>query len=182
MTVEYAAQFAPLVYVTGAPDAIRQLATGSPVIRIMASTGTRAAMASAGPTDQATWSDTSGFRGAGSRIAVVEYENVNWSNTGLSAIPSTRRVSYSTTGSIVPGDHPTRVMGTIANQTSGSRGIAPDAFYISSSTGGGSSGETRDFRILQAIDTAVDPALGNADIVNLSIVQDTPAGASALTA
>ncbi|MBA3877953.1 MAG: hypothetical protein C0498_13710 [Anaerolinea sp.] len=182
MTVEYAARFAPLVYVTGAPDAIRQLATGSPVIRIMASTGTRETMASAGPTDQATWSDSSGFRGAGSRIAVVEYQNVRWSATGLSTIPSTRRVSYSTTGSIDPGDHPTRVMGTIANQTSGSRGIAPDAFYISSSTGGGLSGETRDFRILQAIDTAVDPALGNADVVNLSIVQDTPAGASALTA
>lgn len=182
MTVEYAARFAPLVYVTGTPDAIRQLATGSPVIRIMASTGTRATMASAGPTDQATWSDSSGFRGAGARIAVVEYENVRWSNTGLSTIPSTRRVSYSTTGSIVPGNHPTLVMGTIANQTSGSRGIAPDAFYISSSTGGGLSGETRDFRILQAIDTAVDPALGNADVVNLSIVQDTPAGASALTA
>lgn len=182
MGVEYAARFAPLVYVTGTPDAIRQLATESPVIRIMASTGTRAAMASAGPTDQATWSDTSGFRGAGSRIAVVEYENVNWSATGLSTIPSSRRVSYSTTGLIDPGNHPTRVMGTIANQTSGSRGIAPDAFYISSSTGDGSSGETRDFRILQAIDTAVDPALGNADVVNLSIVQDTPAGASALTA
>ena len=91
-------------------------------------------------------------------------------------------MSYSTTGSIDPGDHPTRVMGTIASQTSGERGIAPDAFFISSSTGGGTSSEARDFRVLQAIDTAVDPALGNADVVNLSIVQDTPAGASALTA
>ncbi len=179
MTVEYAAAFAPLVYVTGTPEAIRQLAEEPAVFRIMISSATT--MASAGPTDQANWSDANGYRGAGARIAVVEYDNVDWSATDLSSIPSSRRVSYST-GSITPQSHPTRVMGTIAGQTAGRRGVAPDAFFISSSTGGGSSGVTRDFKILQAIDTAVDPARGNADVVNLSIVQDTAAGASALTA
>lgn len=182
MTIEYAAAFAPLVYVTGTPDAIRQLATEPAVFRITTSTTTSLSMASAGPTDQADWSYNSGYRGAGSRIAVVEYNNVNWSATDLSTIPSGRRVSYST-GSVAPGNHPTLVMGTIASQTSGRRGTAPDAFFISSATGGAQgASEAQDFRILQAIDTAVDPALGNADVVNLSIVQDTAAGASALTA
>jgi len=182
MTVEYTAAFAPLVYVTGTPDAIRQLATEPGVFRVMPSSMTSLTMASAGPTDQADWSYNSGYRGAGSRIAVVEYNNVNWSATDLSTIPSSRRVSYST-GSILTDPHPTRVMGTIASQTSGRRGTAPDAFYISSATGGAQgASEAQDFRVLQAIDTAVDPALGNADVVNLSIVQDTAAGASALTA
>lgn len=182
MTVEYAGAFAPLVYVTGTSDGIRQLAIEPAVFRVMASTTSTPAMASAGPTDQAHWSDANGYRGAGARIGVVEYENVDWSAPDLSAIPSGRRISYSTSGRIDTGSHPTRVMGTIASQTSGRRGIAPDAVFISSSTGGGSSGETRDFQILQAVDTAVDPSLGNVDVVNLSIVQDTLAGASALTA
>jgi hypothetical protein len=179
MTVEYAAAFAPIVYVTGTAEAIRQLAEEPAVFRIMVSSATATTMASAGPTDQANWSDANGYRGAGARIAVVEYHNVDWSAADLRTIPSDRRASYST-GSIAPGSHPTLVMGTIASQTAGRRGVAPDAFFISSSTGGGSSGVTRDFKILQAIDTAVDR--GNADVVNLSIVQDTAAGASALTA
>jgi Subtilase family len=131
-------------------------------------------------TDQADWSYSNGHRGAGARIAVVEYDNVDWNAQDL-GLDESRWNAYSTTGTKTYEDHPTWVMGAIASTTSGRRGISPDAFYISSGTGGWVENQ-RDYDVMEAVDNAVLASKGDADVVNLSFVQDTTAGKTAMRA
>jgi hypothetical protein len=179
LTLEYSGEFAPIVFATGTAEQIRDLAADPSVYGVLASVGTQLTMNTAFDADQTSFPIGQGWDGQSSggtrvRVAVVEYGNVDWGNSYFSGISSSRRVSYSTTGTLVPEQHPTGVMGTIASQNATDPGVAPDAFYISSGTGGADStgNKAQDFRILAAVDKAVDPGYGLADVVNLSIVQD----------
>jgi hypothetical protein len=180
LRVEFASQLVPLVWVTGFAPVIQSLREDPMVVRVYESGATQPAFDTARLTDQADWSYSNGHRGAGSRIAVVEYDNVNWGATDL-GIPTSQRVSYSTTSSKPTDSHPTWVMGTIASTTASRRGISPDAFYISSGTGGYILNQ-RDFDVMEAVDNAVMASKGNADVVNLSFVQDTSVGKPAMRA
>jgi hypothetical protein len=127
-----------------------------------------------------------GYRGDGVRIAVVEYGNVSWGVPDLDSIPASRRVAYSTEpGSLVREPHPTVVMSIIASDNGSRPGIAPAATYISSGTGGEQGGppsQAEDFRAIEAIENAVLPGKGNADVVNASFGQETSAGSAAMRA
>ena len=174
LTVEYPGRLAPVVWVSGTAEQVRRLASDPGVAEVDASYVTAPTMSTAGATDQATsYSHGLGHTGSGTRIAVVEYANVDWSMPDLRAVPATRRAAYST-GSIWldPYRHASWVMGAIASQTAGRKGIAPGAFYISSGTGGYAR-FNYDYKVMQAVDNAVLPTRGNADVVNLSFVQDT---------
>jgi hypothetical protein len=174
LSVEYAGLLAPVVWVTGTPDQVRRLAKDPGVAEIDASYLTAPTMATAGATDQASsYSYALGHIGGGTRIAVVEYANVDWSLADLNKVPASRRAAYST-GAIWldPHRHASWVMGAIASQTAGHRGVAPGAFYVSSGTGG-YVWLNYDYKVMQAVDNAVLPTRGNADVVNLSFVQDT---------
>ncbi len=132
LTVEYAGRLAPVVWVSGNAEQVRRLASDPGVAEVDASYVTAPTMSTAGATDQATtYSHGLGHTGSGTRIAVVEYANVDWSMPDLRAVPATRRAAYST-GSIWldPDRHASWVMGAIASQTAGRKGIAPGAFWI----------------------------------------------------
>jgi subtilisin family serine protease len=60
-----------------------------------------------------------------------------------------------------------------ANQTTGLKGVAPGATYISSSTGGNDD----DFQLIDAADNAVGVA---PDVINFSVAQETSSGQAAL--
>lgn len=64
-------------------------------------------------------------------------------------------------------------MGAIAGQRAARPGVAPGAIFISSATGGATGpSESQDYRVIDAIETAVIYA-PYADVINLSTVQDT---------
>lgn len=171
MEVEYAGRLAPAIWVTGTPEQVRALAQTDGILDVYPSYQTSLTMNIAGPTDQADYSYTNGHRGAGSRVAVVEYANANWSNSHLSA---SCHSSASTTGVILTDSHPTWVSGAIVGQLSAQRGVAPSACIVSVST----SGQQDDFKVLQAVDIAV--LNHDVHVVNLSLIQDAAPGRSAL--
>jgi hypothetical protein len=76
-------------------------------------------------------------------------------------------------------------MSVIASDSRSHRGIAPAATYISSGTGGevgGRPSAAEDFRALQALENAILPGKGNADVVNASFGQETAFGSAAMRA
>lgn len=172
----------PMIWVTGIAKQIDEMAAQPGVLRVDESGTTSPALSEAGPTDQANWSYGQGYTGAGARIGVVEYSNVDWSATDIAAVPAARHVSYSTTGiNNYSVSHPTWVMGAIASQTAGRKGIAPGAFYVDSSTGGYSPNNS-DAAVITAAAKAINSSYGNADVLNFSLVQDTTQGEAALQA
>lgn len=173
--VGYASSSAPLVYVDLPAERVADLAELPAVETLGLERRWVETMSSAGPGVQANWTSGAGDQGAGVRVAVVEYHNVH--NTGdLSGRVVANR---STTGSIVYSptfDHPTWVAGAIAGRSASYPGVAPGALIVSSSTGGGGAGVTRDRAIIAAADWAASPGGGDADVINASIGQDTATG------
>ena len=174
-TVAYVSTSAPLAYVDLPAGQVDAFAALPSVATLGLERTWSTTMSSAGPGVQANWTGGSGDQGAGVRVAVVEYHNVRNSGDLSGRVVASR----STTGSIAYSptfDHPTWVAGAIAGRSSTYPGVAPGALIVSSSTGGGGASVTRDRNIIAAADWAANPSGGDADIVNLSIGQDTATG------
>jgi hypothetical protein len=191
LRVEFASAIVPVMWVSGTVGQIRRLAGLPNVLRVQSSGTVGLSLGTAGASDQVTGKDgfshARGFTGKGVRIAVVEYGNVSWGSPDLDGIPASRRESRTTEpgGQPTRESHPTSVMAIIASDTRRRRGIAPGAYYISSGTGGergGAPSQAEDFRALQALENGVLPGKGDADVVNLSIGQETSRGAAAMRA
>ncbi|HYN64429.1 MAG TPA: S8 family serine peptidase [Candidatus Limnocylindrales bacterium] len=176
--VAYASTAAPLVFVDLPAGAVAALAERADVESLGLEGKWQPAMSVSGPVVEANWTSGSSDRGAGIRVAVVEYHNVRRSgDLGGKVVKS-----HSTSGSLAytgggTFDHPTWVAGAIAGQSSGYRGVAPGASIVSSGTGGYRASLAYDRRIIAAADWAIAPSGGDADIVNTSLVQDTATGA-----
>lgn len=171
-SVGYASTMAPLAYVDMPGDRVDELAALASVETLGLERTWTPSMSSAGPAVQANWTSGSGDQGNGVRVAVVEYHNVR--NTGdlagrVVASHSTSSSLAYTSGGL---DHPTWVAGAIGGRT----GVAPGSLIVSSSTGGGSAGVTRDRQIIAAADWAASAAGGDSDVINASIGQDTATG------
>ena len=129
----------------------------------------------AGPTIQADWTGGSGDQGTGVKVGIIEYRSVH--NTGdmagkvigwYNATANNNTPCYDTP----PNDHPTWVAAAVAGQNATYKGVAPGAQILSGATCG--SGTANDSLVIEAADWAL--AQG-ADILNLSLVQDTASGA-----
>ena len=174
-TVAYVSTSAPLAYVDLPPGQVDAFAALPSVASLGLERTWATTMSSAGPGVQANWTGGSGDQGTGVRVAVVEYHNVRNSGDLSGRVVASR----STSGSIAYSptfDHPTWVAGAIAGRSASYPGVAPGALIVSSSTGGGGAGVTRDRQIIAAADWAAHPSGGDADVVNLSIGQDTATG------
>jgi hypothetical protein len=177
-TVAYASTSAPVIFADLPASAVRHLAERLDVTALGLEAGWEPAMSVAGDTIEANWTGGEGDRGDGARVAVVEYHNVHRSGDMSGTVVK----SHSTTGTLAYAgggtfDHPTWVAGAIAGQSRTYRGVAPSASIISSGTGGYRASLTYDRRIIAAVDWALSPEGGDADIVNTSLVQDTATGA-----
>ena len=176
-TVGYVSTSAPLAYVDVPADRVDELAALPGVSSLGLERTWSTAMSSAGPAVQANWTGGSEDQGAGVRVAVVEYHNVRNSGDLSGRVIASRSTSgslaYTGSGTF---DHPTWVAGAIAGRSSSYPGVAPGAVIVSSSTGGGGAGLTRDRQIIAAADWAASASGGDADVVNASIGQDTAQG------
>jgi putative cell wall-binding protein len=173
----YASTSAPLAFVDMPATRVGQLAALSSVASLGLERTWTTSMSSAGPAVQADWTGGSGDQGNGVRVAVVEYHNVHTGGDLSGRVVA----SHSTTGHLAYAggpifDHPTWVAGAVAGRNSTYRGVAPGALIVSSSTGGGSAGVTRDRAIIAAADWAASSGGGDADVINASIGQDTATG------
>jgi hypothetical protein len=88
--------------------------------------------------------------------------------------------SHSSTGTLAytsgsTFDHPTWVAGAIAGHGS-YPGVAPGARIVSAGTGGGGAGLARDRAVIATTDWAISPSGGDADVVSVSLIQDTTTG------
>jgi hypothetical protein len=177
-TVAYASTSAPVVFVDLPASAVAALADRTEVVSLGLEGRWQPAMSAAAPAVDANWSTGSADRGAGIRVAVVEYHNVR--RTGdlggkvLKSHSTSGTLAYTSGGTF---DHPTWVAGAIASQSTAYPGVAPAATIISSGTGGYGLSLAYDRRIIAAADWAISPSGGDADIVNTSLVQDTGTGA-----
>ena len=174
-TIGYASTSAPLVYVDVPADQVEALAELAAVETLGLERQWATTMSSAGPAVQANWTGGSEDQGAGVRVAVVEYHNVH--NTG--DLSGRVVASRSTTGTIAYSptfDHPTWVAGAIAGRSGSFPGVAPGALIVSSSTGGGGASLSRDRAVIAAADWAASSTGGDADIINVSLGQDTATG------
>ena len=176
-TVAYASPSAPIAFVDLPAGATDELAALPGIETLGLERTWTPAMSTAGPTVDANWTSGSGDQGSGVRVAVVEYHNVretgNLAGKVVAAHSATGTLAYTGGGTF---DHPTWVAGAIAG--SGSYpGVAPGARIVSAGTGGGAAGLTRDRRVIATTDWAISPSGGDADIVSLSLIQDTTTGA-----
>lgn len=177
-TVAYASTSAPVVFVDLPAGAVGALAERSDVVSLGLEGRWQPAMSAAGKAVDANWTSGSADRGAGIRVAVVEYHNVRRTgDLGGKVVKS-----HSTSGTLAytgssTFDHPTWVAGAIAGQSSTYSGVAPGASIVSSGTGGYGLSLAYDRKIIAAADWAISPSGGDADIVNTSLVQDTATGA-----
>lgn len=174
--VGYASDATPLAFVDLPASAAEQLAALPSVATIGLERTWTATMSTAGPTVDGNWTSGSGDSGAGIRVAVVEYGNVRNSGDLAGRVVA----SHSTSGSLSYSsssqfDHPTWVAGAIAGGGA-YPGVAPSARIVSASTGGGSAGLVRDRAVIATTDWAISPSGGDADVVNLSLIQDTSTG------
>jgi hypothetical protein len=175
--VGYVSTSAPLVFVDVPPPAIAGLAARADVASIGLEGRWEEQMSSAGRTVRADWTSGSGDQGTGVRVGVVEYLNVRNSGDMAGQVVA----SHSTTGTLRygsgAGDHPTWVAGAIASRSTTWRGTAPGADIVSSSTGGYSPSLATDRAVIAAADWAIASGGGDADILNVSLGQDTTQGA-----
>ena len=175
-TVAYVSTSAPLVFVDVPAGAVAELAGRADIQSIGLEGRWEQQMSSAGRTVRADWTSGSGDQGNGVRVGVVEYLNVRNSGDMSGQVVK----SYSTTGTLRygtgAGDHPTWVAGAIASRSGTYRGTAPGADIVSASTGGYSPSLATDRAIIRASDWAIASSGGDADILNLSLGQDTSQG------
>ena len=172
-SVAYVSTSAPLVFVDLPAGAVAAMAERGSVRSLGLEQEWKTHMSSAGPTVAANWTSGAGDQGNGVRVAVVEYHNSQ--TTGDLAGQVAR--SYSTTGRVVTGVHPTWVAGAIASRNGTWAGVSPGADIVTASTGGYVPSVSTDRAIIAAADWSVSPAGGDADVVNASIGQDTATGA-----
>ncbi len=174
--IGYASEAAPLAFVDLPASAAERLAALPSVASLGLERSWRPAMTTATPTVDGNWTGGTGDSGAGIRVAVVEYHNVR--NSGdlagrvVASHSSTGALAYSSGAEF---DHPSWVAGAIAGGGA-YPGTAPSAGIVSASTGGGSTGLARDRAVIATTDWAVSPSGGDADVINLSLVQDTTTG------
>jgi len=175
--VAYVSTSAPIVFVDLPSASVAGLAERADVGSLGLEGRWEEQMASAGRTVRANWTSGSGDQGNGVRVGVVEYHNVRNSGDMAGQVVA----SHSTTGTLRygtgSGDHPTWVGGAIGSLSSTYRGTAPGADIVSSSTGGYSPSLATDRAIIAAADWAIASNGGDADILNLSLGQDTSQGA-----
>ena len=175
--IGYASTSAPLIFVDAKRHNLEALAN-MPEVADLGIEGhwQPPSLAYAGPTVQANWTSTTADQGTGTRVGIVEYDNVR--NTGdlagrvVASHSTTGTLHYTGTGVF---DHPTWAAGAVASQDSVSTGIAPGAYIVSSGTGGYVA-NAKDSAVIQAADWALDPNGGNVPMVSLSLVQDTTSG------
>ncbi|HET7583177.1 MAG TPA: hypothetical protein VFL75_10560 [Candidatus Limnocylindria bacterium] len=179
LTVEYAAELVPMIWITGSKSQIEAVTASPLVVNTLGSYKTElASWSEAYDNIQAGDAYSSNFRGQGTTVAVVEYNNVKWDIPTLSSIPSSDYDNF-VQGNVPPhvDGHPTWVMAAIASRTSGRRGVAPNAHFLSSSTVDGHTDpncETCDFNIIAAVEkTFTNPQKPDPDVINLSIVADS---------
>lgn len=174
--VGYVSLLAPLVYIDTPARSLDRLA-GLDRVRSMGLEGNAwdESLASAGPEVSADWHTGDLDQGTGVRVGVIEYYNVRETGDLAGKVVAFHSESGSTTytpsGSF---DHPTWVAGAIASQDATDKGIAPGAVIVSSATGGGARGLTRDRNVIRAADWAA--TTGDADIINMSINMDSTTG------
>jgi hypothetical protein len=175
--VAYASISAPIVFVDVPAASISALAERPEIASLGLEGRWEEQMSSAGRTVRADWTSGSGDQGNGVRVGVVEYLNVRTTGDMAGQVVA----SHSTSGTVRYGsgadDHPTWVAGAIASRSSTWRGTAPGADIVSSSTGGYSPSLSTDRAIIEAADWAIASSGGDADILNLSLGQDTSQGA-----
>ena len=172
----YVSTLAPLAYIDTPAGSLEELAA-SPEVRTMGLEGNawNESMSSAGPYVGAGWHSGDLDRANGVRVGVIEYYNVRATGDLSGKVVASYSVSGST--SYTPTDrfdHPTWVAGAIASQDSTHRGISPGALIVSSGTGGGASGLTRDRNVIRATDWAA--TTGGAHILNISLNMDSTTG------
>ncbi len=177
-TMGYASTSAPMAFVDLPAAAVGRLADLPTVTALGLEHGSRPAMSSAGPTVDANWTSGTADQGTGIRVGVVEYHNVRNSGDLAGKVVA----SYSTTGTLAytgsgQFDHPTWVAGAVSGQSSTYRGVAPGAVIVTAGTGGYQPSLATDRDIIAAADWAVSPGGGDADLLNLSLGQDTATGA-----
>jgi Subtilase family len=175
----YASSAAPLIFVTMPTARLRALAE-LPDATDLGLEGTwHEAMDIAGPTIDADWTTSTnpGDQGTGVKVAVVEYNSVYDTGDLNGRVSSWYNAATNQTGESHACydpvyNHPTWVAGAIAGTSGSYPGVAPGAFIVSAATCG-SDITTNDHDVVEAADAAI--GLG-ADILNLSIVQDTSSG------
>jgi hypothetical protein len=176
-TLAYASPTAPIAFVDLPASAVDELAALASVETLGLERTWTPTMTTAGPTVDANWTSGSGDQGAGVRVAVVEYHNVrkvgDLAGRVVASHSSSGTLAYTPAGTF---DHPSWVAGAIAGGgTYG--GVAPGSRIVSASTGGGGAGLARDRAVIATADWAISPSGGDADIVSLSLIQDTTTGA-----
>jgi len=174
--LDYVSTLAPLAYIDTPPSSLERLAA-SPRVRSMGLEGNAwsESLATAGPFVAANWTSADLDRGNGVRVGVIEYYNVRATGDLFARVAASHSVSGSTTYTPTDRfDHPTWVAGAIASRDATNRGVAPGAMIVSSGTGGGSSGLTRDRNVIRATDWAATS--GGADILNISLNMDSTTG------
>lgn len=176
--VGYASTSAPVLFADLPAAALSRLADSPRVTTMGLEQGSRPAMSSAGPTVNADWTNGSADQGNGVRVGIIEYHNVRNSGDLSGKVVA----SYSTTGTLAytgsgQFDHPTWVAGAVASKSATYRGVAPGAVIVTAGTGGYNPSLSTDRDIIQAADWALSPGGGDADMVSLSLGQDTATGA-----
>jgi hypothetical protein len=172
----YVSTLAPLAYFD-TPAASLEALAASPRVRTIGLEGNAWAesMASAGRYVGAAWHSGDLDRANGVRVGVIEYYNVRATGDLSGKVAAAHSVSgsiaYTPTDRF---DHPTWVAGAIASQDPTNRGVSPGALIVSSGTGGGTSGLTRDRNVIRATDWAA--TVGGAHILNVSLNMDSTTG------
>ncbi|MBW3612734.1 MAG: S8 family serine peptidase [Chloroflexi bacterium] len=172
-SVAYVSTSAPLVFVDLPAGAVRAVAERPGVLSLGLEQEWGEHMSSAGPTVGANWTGGAGDQGNGVRVGVVEYHNAATTGDLAGQVVA----SYSTTGRVVTGVHPTWVAGAVASRSGTWTGVAPGADIVTAGTGGYSASLSTDRAIIAAADWTVSPSGGDADVLNASIGQDTATGA-----
>lgn len=174
--VAYASTATPIAYVDLPASRAESLAALPSVASLGLERSWAPMMSTAGPTVDGNWTSGTGDSGSGIRVAVIEYDNVRNSGDLAGRVVA----SHSTSGTLAYSsgsefDHPSWVAGAIAGGGA-YPGSAPGSRIVSASTGGGSAGLVRDRAVIAATDWAVSPSGGDADVINLSLIQDTSTG------
>jgi hypothetical protein len=172
----YVSTLAPLAYIDTPVASLDELAA-SPRVRTMGLEGNAwsESMASAGRYVGASWHSGDLDRANGVRVGVIEYYNVRATGDLSGKVAASHSESGSTAYTPTDRfDHPTWVAGAIASQDATNRGVSPGALIVSSGTGGGASGLTRDRNVIRATDWAA--TVGGAHILNVSLNMDSTTG------
>jgi hypothetical protein len=177
-SIGYASTSAPLVFIDLPAGRLAELAALDGVVGMGLEGPTRPTLSSAAPAVGANWTSGTGDRGNGVRVGVVEYHNVrpggDLNGQVVASYSTSGRLAYTSNGQL---DHPSWVAGAVASIHGTYAGVAPGADIVTAGTGGYNPSLSTDRAIIAAADWAASPHGGDADMLNLSLGQDTAAGA-----